>query len=793
LGAALLFSLLPSEHPADLARFRILFAGFNTFGMFGAFLLARRLSRAWLGGVLALLLAVFHTSPATTTGRLLPEPLVGCFFVWGAYLYLRGVQSERAKYLAGAGLSLAAGLFVRAKLMPFLLILLVGVLILSGPLWVQRRDRRRLVTALVLGALPLATLWAVSVCSSLPAMSDVKVPEYNLPWNQYYPYGFWQFLDTDGWDGVYQLKTEPFYKALEAEEQAEPSLRTSRARQYAFVLRYVAARPFESLLLFVENGYRLYDRPDDPFRWDYPMDYRKALLWHRLMALCALGGLVVFGLAGRPEVLGVYFLPLSLLLVYGASFAYARYAFPVLLILCASAGAFLYWAFDALREAFRLRSRWTVLLLAASILIALLGFGAGKVFSEFPVLARFMDEVRVAVLVGIPFLAAATLPTPIRQRAVPAGLVWLLMVAVIVAHSARDRLWHEKKTVLGQETLGAQQEIVLSPDAAKVIRESGAFLVFDLSAPRGDLGGVSIEINGEAVPGTSLLPTLFKREVTVVGGRGRRGYPQWWALPLNGPLRPTAGGGKYQVRIVVPAGAEIALGADRFAEEERTYEGPSFGDWPHVTSAKMEYDGDERIAIRTQLGSDGTKSAVLVGNKWVPMRGIHRIRIITLTNDERWLTWETAPLPIAPRLALGFEALSRGQAADLEVEGTTAISGFPLGATTSFDLEQGTFRLCYRSEGRKGKHPYGAYFLFGPFRETRKTMGLTVRFRTGMRDDPMFFVLEHEKSVEALQVLFQQCAPPLGTALGDAAGPVIQGEHNSYRPYEGRWAVKETF
>ncbi len=87
---------------------------------------------------------------------------------------------------------------------------------------------------------------------------------------QSYPYGFWMYLDSDGWVGPYGIKTYPFYKDMVAEaSERDPNLMRSKSRQLAFTARYVTARAFESTLLILDNLYRMHVQPANDFRWEY--------------------------------------------------------------------------------------------------------------------------------------------------------------------------------------------------------------------------------------------------------------------------------------------------------------------------------------------------------------------------------------------------------------------------------------------------------------------------------------------------------------------------------------------
>src|SRR5207237_2130124 len=132
-------------------------------------------------------------------------------------------------------------------------------------------------------------------------------------------------------------------------------------------------------------------------------------------------------------------------------------------------------------------------------------------------------------------------------------------------------------------------------------------------------------------------------ESTATGGRDRRAYPQWWALRLDPSALPASAAEPLRIRLSLPADQSARLRGDRFAGEDREYEGPSFGDWPHYAALKIEYDGDYRIPLSLPLASAGTESFVrLRSGALERVRGVHRIRIVVPATDEGWLEWESA-------------------------------------------------------------------------------------------------------------------------------------------------------
>ena len=96
---------------------------------------------------------------------------------------------------------------------------------------------------------------------------------------------------------------------------------------------------------------RLYDRPANDYKWDYPFAYRWQVVLQRGIVLLALAGMAVFT-AQRPAVAGVFLVPVALGVLHGLTFPWPRYNQPALPILLAAAGAFVAWlASRAPREA----------------------------------------------------------------------------------------------------------------------------------------------------------------------------------------------------------------------------------------------------------------------------------------------------------------------------------------------------------------------------------------------------------------------------------------------------------
>jgi 4-amino-4-deoxy-L-arabinose transferase-like glycosyltransferase len=779
-GVGTLFAALDALRPADTAFFRDVMAAFNTATMLGAFVLARRLSGSFAGGLTALALAAAYATFSVQTGRLYPDPVTSCLIVWAAVLYAGAIERRSPRRMAAAAATFGLALLLRAQVLEYFVAVLALVLLASAPSWSRTREARSLVLALVVGLSPALAVWA-GIRWAVGGRDDV-VRMGQVTFHPTHPFGFWQQLETDGWTGPYRFKQDPFYKAMEAAARAgDPDLLRSRRKQAAFTLRYVATRPLESLLLVLDNAYRLYDRPANDYKWDYPYAYGAQVALQRLIVVAGVAGAALV-IAEQPALGGVFLVPLALAVLHGLVFSWPRYNVPAMPILIASAGAFLARA-AAPRPWDRPATRRALLTVgvpaAATLLLAALVGGA------LPEAARVGRTLALLLVVALPFVVVA-MEGGRRRRA--AAVAMALLAVPLVAHAVRDRRWHERATRLGGDVAGVEQLIRLSPEALGRLRSAAeAFVVFDLTVPRGDLQDATVEVGTRRFPGGALVPTMPRlRESTATGGRDRRAYPQWWALRLDPGALPASAAEPLRIRLDVPEDARAVLRGDRFTGQDRQYEGPSFGDWPNYVALKIEYDGDYRIPVGLPLGSVATESAVLHrSGRRSPLAGVHRIRVVVPGGNEGRIDWETAPAA-AGASAFVFAAYSgtRGES-ELSVNGAPALR-FPLGAREGFDVSGGGWRLCQVAEPPRQDRAYGEYVLRGPA-PAGAALALGASYRAGLSQEPMFFVIDRRASSADLVAAARRCGVT-GPVL-DGAARVVDATRNNYPEDTGRWTV----
>jgi hypothetical protein len=785
-GVGAVYAVIDAMRPRDVPFAREALAGFNTLAALGVFLLARRLTGSFGWGLVALAGAALYPPFSVQTGRLLPDPITGCCFVFAAWLYAEAVARGRAIPMALAGVALTAGLLVRSQLFNWVLVLVVVCLVVTARWWWREVAARRQAAALVLGLLPLSAAWFGIVALVGDDVREVEALG-NFTYRPRYPYGFWQFLDSDGWMGSYRLEEEPYYRALEQAAATRPELLESRPRQWLFTAGYVRSRLADSALLVLDNAWRLYDRPANDYKRDYPFGYGIQVVQQRAILLLALAGAVWLG-ARRRSWLGVLFLPAALALLHALSYPWPRFNQPAMPILLAVAVVGLAGLAQGVRERARagFGTRRELVLLGLGLLILAAGLALRLAAPE---LARVLRWLGAIGLLGVPLLLAAPASTGGRLRPWPVA-VWLALASVFSAHALRDRRWHEHAIDLAR---AGRVEQVIQLDAAALARLRSApelFLVLDLWLPGGDPTSLALEVAGRAVPGSALVPTMPRfGESTAAGGRNRFEYPQWWALPLEASLLPEHPG-ELRVVLEAPAGRAARLGADRFAGEQAWYEGPSFGDWPHRAAVKLEYDGDYRLPMRLPLGSRSTRSWVGRGGARRALAGVHRIRILALENRGARAVWEAPPTRATGPAAFGFFAYSgtRGTAA-LSASGAAALR-FPLPPPDAFRVSEEHASLCHRAAPPRGGMAYGGYLVTLDSVSAGQAVRFEVAFRPGMSDEGMFFSLDAGRTSAAdLAPLAAACDAPPGIPVVAGFARPLDLSRNSYPDATGRWAV----
>lgn len=789
-GVGLLYAGIDALSPGDIPTFRLVLAAFNLLGMLGAFLLARSVTGRFSAGLTALALAAFYPSFSVQLGRLYPDPVVSALLVWSAYVFVRATTTKAYGLHALSGLLLASALYVRAQIFDYIVLLLVLTAAATAPFWIRSSSGRRVVAAFGAGFVPLFVVFKLGV---LGMGGDFRAVEqygfFAAPQQQRYPYGFWLFLDSDGWIGPYGLEEYPYYLAMqeEARRENDPELLTSRARQYAFTLRYILARPWLSFSQLGNNVYRLLRHPANQYRWDYPFHVALQDRYQSLIVLLGVAGLAWVALA-RPAFAFAFFMPVAIASLHALSFPEARYNQPIMLILMSAAGVLIVEMATRVRT---ITARGRARLLSAGgagIALALLAAAL-----PHPGLAHAFTIVAVLLLVALPFLVVHAIVESDRRRW-PLLLLASSCLTVVSIHMARDRLWHQTAMRLDGRYTGFEQNIALAAPAVATLRSASAVWLFlDLHAPDGDVSRLSIEVEGKRFEGSELVATMPRfGTATVSGARNPRGYPQWWALRLPREVIPQRAPALVSLRVRASAPVPIRVFSDHFSGQERFYEGPSFGDARNHSVLKLVHDGDYRIARRLPLESAGTWSRLLTRDgDVVETPVLFRARLVTLSGVEGHLDWRSEPL--APRSdALSFFAYTgRSGTAELVLP-DGAVLPFPLGSEESFVIREGSYRLCYRAEAPRNEMAYGGYVLQGPL-PAGAPLALSVRFRAGPVETPMFVSLDRGANEGARRALAEGCGLDETASVVNGAATVVDSDSNSYPENVGPWRVADVF
>ena len=316
---------------------------------------------------------------------------------------------------------------------------------------------------------------------------------------------------------------------------------------------------------------------------------------------------------------------------------------------------------------------------------------------------------------------------------------------LLVAHAVRDRRWHETSTRLGGDVAAVEQVLRLSPEALgpPPVGAGGVRALRPHRAPRRPAGRGDRDrrpaLAGRRAPSDHAAAARVHRHrrprpprlPAVVGAASRsRALPaQRGRAAADPPQRP--------------GGSEAVLRGDRFTGQDREYEGPSFGDWPNYVALKIEYDGDYRIPVERPLGSLDTESAVVrrSGERRV-IPAVHRIRIVVPGTNEGWIDWETAPAAASGATAFVFAAYSgtRGEA-ELRVRGRARAALPPRRAARASTSPAAAGGCAIARSRRARTEPTANTCSSVPPRRARPCRS-SVRYRAGLSQEPMFFVID---------------------------------------------------
>jgi hypothetical protein len=787
LGVAFFYGLADALRPGDIDFFRRVLGLLNALTAFASCRLA-----AQLGGHPASMVTAFFflLSPAFAAGasRVYPDALTGALLCGGLSLLL-GAETRLTAFVAG-GL-LGASLLIRVQLVPWIPGLLLLCLVAGSPWWMGDPRRRLKVLSSSFGFL-IPCLVLASASALALENNDYRAPKHNLPRYQAYAMGVWQYLDTDGWDGPYRLKKEPFYLALVEASRADPELMRSRIRQYGFALHYLWLRRAEAAPLILDNFVRIVGRPQNPEHRSFFGNAELLVGLHRVAILGAVAGGALCFLRGGFFIL-VPLLPLFVASVHAFAFPWPRYFMPVLPVAFALSGV----GIAAMGRGLPERSRgalWSLVFLAA------LGFLRFLLADPAPEAARAVSLLALAW--GLISLALLAAPPGSKSRDRQALLAAFGAVAVAALnHEWRSRSWHETVLAL-QDGDTLRQEIALDARSVERLRAlPERFLAVD--AELAGLAGDPWElfINGRP---SLLQPSIPPMPESIPFAEEARSYPQWWIAPLSSELLDqVASEGCLRAEIKIRSAGDVKIRADRFEGQASVLEAPSFGEWPKAVGLKPEYDRDFRLVSRYHIESGATQTTLVRGSQTRVLRAIARIRVLGLQDRTGRVVFDAAPSRISAKggpAVLGFSARSgmrgRGEA-ELLVNGRRLIR-FPIGHFSSYERTSGAWRLCYRDLTPNNPEAFearGHYYLRGPLGCVTERCRVAVEFLPGLDDRPLFFTTEpapRQPAEEAHHAPLTACG--FGVADPDwVFGRLVDGTSNRYPEDRGRWAVSVVF
>lgn len=784
-GIGILYGAIDALRPNDLGFVRAAFACFNALTAIGVWSLARRLGSSRAS---ALALVFVIVSPAFPSGasRLYADPVTGCLLVWAVRLFV----DDGRRAIAGGALA-GAAMLIRVQLLPWVPL---GLAVCTVAALLQRvgPGPRALIRRGWLGlSVPLLIFGGLSYFG-LENRND-SAPKHNLPRYHYYAYGFWQYVESDGWEGPWRLKKDPFYAALVEKDRTEPGLLSSRPRQYLFAARYLSTRLDTAVPIVLGNFYRIFDRPQNPEYRGF-VDPAGSIWIHRLAVMCAIVAAVHLYAAASPGFVAPLLI-LSLGAFHALAWGWPRYAMPVLPVLLALSGLGLDVVILSIRERWR---EWTSALLKAGGLFAVAALLRDPAPEIAWVLAMAALLTALVGFVRLPFTSAG------GATAKLASLLFALGLSVVVFGNAwRDRNWHERLVPLKPGDV-IRQEIQLAPEDVSRLRAShDHFLAVDLELRDADQQPWPARVNGlDAILEPSIPP--LPESIPVL--REGRAYPQWWVARLTDAMLDK---GEHEGALVVELPVKdpgiARLKADRFRDQGAVFEAPSLGDWPYAAGIKPEYDRDFRLARRLPLSSRGTKSSIVRGGETLALPMVARIRAVELADVEGSLSFEEKPAASGPKDVargsgiLGFAGRAvmrnRGEAEILAMG--QRLVGFQIAPFRKTMWTEGAFRLCYLDRTPDKSQAYesrGLYLVAGPLPCRAPTCRVDVRFWPGADDRPMGFSVDPPRLQPEIAVL-QEAARECGFEgpLGWVFNRLIDGTRNSYPEDRGRWRVARIY
>lgn len=786
LGIGILYGAIDAVKPNDLSFVRAIFAGFNALTAVGVWSVARRLGSP-RAAVLAL--AFFVVSPAFPSGasRLYADPVTGCLIVWAVRLFV-----ERGKMAVAAGALAGAAMLIRVQLLPWVplglaMCSIAALLLRVGP------EPRALIRRGWLGlSVPLLLFVGLSYFG-LENRND-RAPKHNLPRYHYYAYGFWQYVESDGWEGPWRLKKDPFYAALVEESRTDPGLLSSRPRQYVFAARYLSTRLDAAIPIVLGNFYRIFDRPQNPEYRGF-VDPLAAMWTHRLAMLSAIVAAVHLYARASPGFLAPLLI-LSLGGFHALAWGWPRYAMPVLPVLLALAGIGLDLVIVSVREQWR---AWLASVAVAGVLFV----GAAALRGNAPELAWALGMAGLLTalvrFVRLPFGEAREM-----SARIPSLLFALGLSVVVFGNAWRDRNWHERDLSLQRGDVVRQEIRISSQDVSLLRSAHDHHLAVDLELRDPQQKPWPARVNGlEAV----LEPSIPPLPESIPMAQEGRAYPQWWLAPLTEAMLDRAErDGVLVVELSIDDPGAARLKADRFRDQGTVFEAPSLGDWPYAAGIKPEYDRDFRLVRRMPLASRGTTTSIVRAGATMTLPLVARIRAIELDDREGSVSFEMKRSGTDGRLAarepqtvLGFAGRAimrnRGDAA-ISVSGQK-VAGFEIAPFKNTVWTDGAFRLCYQDRTPDRSQSYesrGLYLLAGPLPCAAPSCRVDVKFWPGMDDRPMSFSLEAtttQPAIDALQQVSSDCG--FDAPVQWMFARLLDGTRNSYPEDRGRWRVARIY
>ncbi len=613
--------------------------------LFLTFLIAWRLWGLSLA-VVSLIVGSIYPAWAIVSGFILPEAL--CVFLVTLLCFLLMGRASVKRSL-GIGLLCGALILTKPTFISFTLFAIAAFLVMH---------LKRLTTKKVFLFLSILLLGIVILVGPLFISATIYYGKPALYQSGFWYWAFYQHNCLED-DGCVTLAALPAItpSLLSVTKQRGYSLNewpqdgeVPEDVYFWTTLRSMLRRPLDHLVLAARKLFRAWSRPWNEFRLTTILPYSLQVIIHRAIILLAVVG-VPLSFQVFPLNLAIILPVLFCSLYYPFTISQSRYnvmAMPAMIILCAWTIVTLPQILSNLKKNIRLCLVISATL-CAIIVVNSLTIGDMLTLMQSPVSAlHVLRLLRALAFIGLA-LILYSFYAPLQQklfRFISSILLPTILVAQILISPYGREKWHEWKCTFFDPTQKIRQIIKVPPRVTKDV--ASASLLFDLTGCS-ELPPLVIRVNDQIIKEFPYGPPLKERAHRYVWTDAYR-YPlphperlrEWLYVPIEPELLEGQENIAIEVGIrnhIKGKGSCYSIWGDyTLPGAERAFRGPSLMENDYDLSIeKWERTGDIRMERSTPLQYEECRSYLNRGDGWSesdlsPERGIqtgqYRIRIM---------------------------------------------------------------------------------------------------------------------------------------------------------------------